>query len=209
FGNPRAIAEGVRFTETNLNRCFIKGGTGTSYEEIRARELIDILDQCDGLLDIHGFNGDEKEPFIICEEPSIELAKSFPVNYLVTNLSNIGIGGTDGYMFNRGKLAVCLECGPNQKFEDYIELATDCINLFLQYFNILDSDMANKVQSDPRIFSVKAIVKKQTDQLSFDTAYHNFDRLVFGAVFAQDGVRKYIAEEGDHILFPRPNQKIG
>ena len=50
LANPRAIAKGQRFTETDLNRSF---GGGTSYEASRAQDIIEVAPKYDIVLDFH------------------------------------------------------------------------------------------------------------------------------------------------------------
>ena len=51
IANPRAVAAGVRFVETDLNRSF--GGKASGYEERRACEITRLVAQYDLVLDFH------------------------------------------------------------------------------------------------------------------------------------------------------------
>jgi CheY-like chemotaxis protein len=68
FANPPAIEANVRMVTKNLNRCFYAGNDGTDAEDIRARELMQVLDGCDALLDLHMFYDKKNKPFVICED---------------------------------------------------------------------------------------------------------------------------------------------
>ncbi|MEK9177440.1 MAG: succinylglutamate desuccinylase/aspartoacylase family protein, partial [Patescibacteria group bacterium] len=56
YANPPAIEKNVRLVDANLNRLFDRGIKGDTYEYARALELMDLLDSCDALLDIHSYN---------------------------------------------------------------------------------------------------------------------------------------------------------
>lgn len=69
LGNPRAIAAGTRYSETDLNRCFTSAAlssTGGSYEHGRARELAHALEDVTLGIDIHGTNT-PTEPFLVIQ----------------------------------------------------------------------------------------------------------------------------------------------
>ena len=83
FTNPPAIAANERMITKNMNRCFIANNQGDSYEDKRARELMNVLDDCDALLDLHMFY-DKGKPFAICEENALQVAKLFDVAIIST-----------------------------------------------------------------------------------------------------------------------------
>lgn len=85
--NPRAIARGVRFTEKDMNASF--GTGGHLYEEKRARELDDTLDEDILVLDFHSFSI-ASDPFaIVVDLAMIPLASSLGVKHIVYMKHNI------------------------------------------------------------------------------------------------------------------------
>jgi len=56
YGNPRAIQDNVRFTQTDLNRVF-PGDVGGDYEQRRAVELMQTCQNFDFVLDFHNTHG--------------------------------------------------------------------------------------------------------------------------------------------------------
>lgn len=85
--NPRALAQGVRFTEHDLNASF--GTGGDSCEEKRARELDKILDSDKLVVDFHSFSV-ESEPFaIVVDLAMLPLASSLGVKHVVYMKHNI------------------------------------------------------------------------------------------------------------------------
>ncbi len=209
FANPKAIELGVRFIEKNLNRCFTLQQTAKAhYEEQLAEGLKLLLDDCDALLDLHGYNSEEDRPFAICESNSFDVVKELGTDTVITNLSEISTGSTDVYMHQNGKIGICLECGSNHSPEKYVPFAMEAISNFLAYFGITE-----KVTTSPPLpqLRLKAIVvaKKETNNFHFDKKYMNFDKLDPGTVFAKDGNKEYIAPANSCIIFPRPEQIIG
>lgn len=53
-GNPKALEQGRRFTEADLNRSAPGDVNSLLYEERRAAELVEIADDYDMIVDIHG-----------------------------------------------------------------------------------------------------------------------------------------------------------
>lgn len=208
FANPPAIKANVRLIKKNLNRLFLSKNKGRAWEDKRARELMKILDSCDALLDLHGYNSPEDTPFIITDGPGVEVAKIFDVDKVVVGIDPIVPGGTDGYMLNCSKVGICLECGSNDRPKQYVGLAEKAVYQFLQYYGLIESEVTNN-QKKQQVFKVVSMVKKQTGDFAFDKPYANFDALTPGSVFATDGSTKYIAKANQSIIFPRPNEKIG
>ena len=208
IANPKAVEQNVRFTEKNLNRCFINGNTGAVYEDGLARELMKLLDGCDALLDLHGYNGPEDRPFLICEKESFDLACKFNFEIISSGWSVSEPGGTDGYMHAQNKIAICAECGSNFYPEKYIGLAEKTILQFLGYFGIIASLPEDTLRSRLHI-NVDRFIKKTSSRFAFDKEYQNFDKLETGKIFATDGEIKYVAREGEYIIFHRPNTEIG
>lgn len=206
--NPAALAANVRMIEKNLNRCFYKDNTGNSPEDIRARQLMKILDQCDALLDLHMFYDDDGLPFAICEDNSLELANKLDVDIISTNWAQVEPGGTDGYMFEQGKIGVCVECGPISKATEYTAFAVKTIYQYLQYFGMIDEPV-NFSSTPKRIIRANNAVIKSSDEFILQPNLHNFERLRENQLIAQDDITSYTALKGECIIFPHYNARIG
>lgn len=208
LANPPAIEQGVRFIEKNLNRRFYRYVTGKSWEDKRARALITLLNKCDALLDLHGYNGEEDTPFIITSDPTHTLVSSLNIPIVITGFDQIGRGGSDWYMSSCGKLGICLECGSNYRPEEYVLTAKEAIFRFLEFYQLIAPAQPRKLI--PKIiFRVVHIVKRKSKDFKFARMYRNFEKLVAKEPFAWDGATTYRAQNNQYILFPRPNQKIG
>ncbi|MDF1682786.1 MAG: succinylglutamate desuccinylase/aspartoacylase family protein [Patescibacteria group bacterium] len=87
YANLEAIKQNVRFTEKNMNRCFLKEQNGNIYEEKRAKEIMEILDKSDYLLDIHNtisFNSSLE----ILITTHVDYSKYFSLNKIITHIDN-------------------------------------------------------------------------------------------------------------------------
>ena len=85
--NPRALSRGVRFCEKDMNASF--GTEGNTYEEVRSRELDQILDPEKLIVDFHSFSINS-EPFaIIVDMEMLPLASSLGLKHVVYMKHNI------------------------------------------------------------------------------------------------------------------------
>lgn len=207
FANPPAIKSNVRMINKNLNRCFFKDNNGSDPEDVRARELMKVLDISDALLDIHMFYDDDGVPFAICEENAFDIANKFDVDIISTNWSNVEPGGTDGYMFMQGKPGICVECGPISKAKEYKDFAIRTIQQFLKYYEMISDDMPYSV-NPKRIIKADNAVFKSSESFTLIKGFHNFDRLQAGVLIATDGDVQHTAQEGQCIIFPHYNARI-
>jgi len=88
YANLEAIKQNIRFTETNLNRCFMKLNSLETYEKKRALEIMTILNKSDYLLDIHNtesFNSSLE--FLITTH--VDYAKYFNIDKVVSHIDDI------------------------------------------------------------------------------------------------------------------------
>ncbi len=208
FANPPAIEAGVRMVGKNLNRCFFKENQGTTSEDTRARELMRVLDKCDALLDLHMFYDDKGSPFVICEDPAIDIALKFDVDIISTNWTKTEPGASDGYMHSNGKIGLCVECGPISQWMMYKEFAKTTIYQFLKHFDMTDQPVEYSARPK-RVIKAKKIVYKKSKHFILSARLHNFDALQAGQIIATEGKKKYIAKPGEYIIFPHYNARIG
>ena len=209
FANLQAIEKDARCIEKNLNRCFLKGNTGVTYEDKRAQELMPVLDECDVLLDLHASPAKKTIPFIICEKNSLDIIKNFDFEIVSFGWNTIEPGATDGYMNEQGKIGICLECGLLHESENKANLAEKSVYQFLQYFDAIDSEIpfSNYKQ---KVLQVKKAIKKKSEDFKFVRSFDDFEKLEEDELIASDGNEKYYAKKNECILFANPkNKKIG
>jgi len=163
IGNPIALAENVRFIDTDLNRCAPGNVDSDLYEERRASQLIRISDDYGELIDIHGTTANTGI-FTLVTYPSIEnilFAASLPIDRVVFWYSNKSqIKGPLTQFCSQP--AIEIECGPKGDLGIIIQLRS-ILSMFLQNRkNGLKIDLDNK-----EFYAVYGAIKQwQGDRLS-------------------------------------------
>ncbi len=204
IANLKAFEKNVRYTEENLNRCFMDDKKPTSsYEEKLAKEIMVHLRWADISLDLHASNTKNTQPFVISRDNRLEYAKMLPVETIVTGFEKFYSGDSDWYMESKGKVGIGVECG-------YLgdpastEVAVECIKGYLQGIGL--------IEGEPKVME-----RKEFD-LFFQ--YHNKDEFVLAKDFSDfssvsrdeiighDGDKEVKADKDCFIIFAR-NRKAG
>ncbi len=211
YGNLRAIDAGVRFVEQNLNRLFriddeLTHDQKASYEYERSRELMPLFKSADALLDIHSSGTKDTVPFVICNEESMELAKTFPFPIVSYGWDNLEPGGTDDFVIRHGKIGLCVECGYHNE-PGAIERAEQAIQIFLRAMGCIEFDLV-ALDEAPRIVHVHHIHKTQTN---FTPAryFPDFEKVVKGELVGIDGDNQVHAANDGVVIFVRNRQARG
>ena len=213
IANPLALQASKRQLAINMNCIFKEDlNKGAEAELERAKELKQIMDQSDALLDIHSFNDPEGEPFLICRPDMYALATSLPFQIVTTGWNNTHPGSTDWYMETIDKPALGVECGSLHKPNEYVPLAIQTIYGFLKYFHCITTIPEKyrfSVPKNQNFFVIEEQVHKQSDAFFFTKNFKNFSLLEEGEKIAVDGDAHYLAKEGQFILFPRADKPVG
>ncbi len=207
FANPPAISKNKRLVNKNLNRLFSRSIRGSEPEVKRARELMDILDKCEALLDIHSYNSKTGSQFAITEKRGFKVIQKMNFPIVASGFSKLGDGG-DGYMEKHRKIGICIECGTTNKCKKFLPLAENSVYQFLYYFGCIEKKVEYSSVKQ-QYLSVKKMIYKKTDEFKFVKSFKDFERLPAKKVFATDGKTKHTAIKNECILFPRPDVKIG
>lgn len=208
YANTEAIKKKKRFVERDLNRCFFSENKNSSLEDRRARKLIKIMDKCDAVLDLHSFSDQGSDAFAICEKNAFEIANKFKVAVVSDGWSEAEPNGTDGYMFDKGKIGICLECGPKNEINKSLKVARHAVEIFLDHFGCKKTKQKPSKKKKRYITAFRA-VKKEGDNFRFSKKFRNFETLPDGIVFAYDGKKEYKADKGNCIILPTPCEVIG
>lgn len=206
FANPPAIEKNVRMVRKNLNRCFIEGNNGTTYEDKRARQLMKILDKCDALLDLHMFY-EPGEPFVICDEDSLDVAAALPIITVSTGWAAVEPGATDGYMLSQGKQALCVECGGISEAKERVSFAEECVWRFLQFYGLITTKHKPQ-QYSQQIVAVKRAQHKTSENFVLLPGFKDFQALTEGQLIAMDDGREFRAGENECIIFPHYRARV-
>jgi succinylglutamate desuccinylase len=208
FANPPAIEKDTRLINLNLNRLFDRKTEGSEYEVSRAHELMDILDTCDALLDLHSYNSDIGEPFVIAEANANEIIKEFDVEIVAEGFGDMGYG-TDDYMFRNGKIGICLECGTSNKYQEFVPFAVTSVKQFLNYFGCTKEAVEREKVTKQKRVRAKRIIYKKTEDFKFSQNFLDFETLPTDKPFIVDGSHEEIASVGEIIMFPRAEVPVG
>lgn len=207
FANPKAIEKNIRYVEKNLNRCFLPNQNGNTHEEQRATILMNILDKCEALLDIHASNSKKTTPFVITDN-GFEITKHMSFEIVATGFDEIEPGATDGYMKSRGKIGICLECGYSGEGEKNSSLAYKSILQFLQYFNVIE-ETVDKDNISQRILHVDEVQKVTSKDFDVVREFADFETLPKGTLLAKEKDKQFITDKERVILFGRPGKPVG
>lgn len=207
YANQKAIERNSRIVKKNLNRLFFRDNKGRSYEDARARELMKLLDACDALLDIHAYNSRTGNQFAICEPNANRIVQKMDFPIIVSGFSKLSFG-TEGYMYQNGKVGLCVECGTVNRAKKFLPLAKKTIYQFLQHFGCIEEVVKNDSIMQKKMRAVKMLQKKSKG-FRFVKKFKDFEPLSAGKVFAYDGAIAHKARAGERIIFPRPNVPVG
>lgn len=158
LGNPEAILRNTRGAsgKRDLNRSFIlpelfEEGVELSMDQERAKELVPLLSQTDLLLDLHA-TSNPSEPFLCTSRATdkhMELARLFPVRYMVTDPKNIlgqdmnlPVTGTTDYCVNtmgsngQGGVAICYESGKSDDVKQVAVMQQTVVKVLRQFGSV-------------------------------------------------------------------------
>lgn len=210
YGNPRAIEQGVRFIEVNLNRMFKSDDTlsveqKNSYEYGRAQYLKEYMDQADVLLDIHASSNSESRIFAICESNADEIIKYLPVPLIVSGFDTIQPGGTDWYMNMIGKIGICVECGYLADPSATIVAEESILNFLVARGH----NIGKTNRQEQRRIHVYELYYSKTDSFKLTKVFYDFEEINKGDVIGIDGEESVVVEKDSIILFAHDRDKRG
>jgi succinylglutamate desuccinylase len=209
-GNPRALAQSQRKTDEDLNRLFRQDEELTraqinSYEYERAQVLKTQLDQADGLLDLHGTRNEVTEAHVICEPHSFDLAQRLreDVGIVLTGMDKVMPGGTDFYMNQTGKEALCLEAGYNENRRGAV-IAEVSIYDFMVARGHFPSEATVR---EKRWLLVDGVYQNRTADYSLARPYADFEEVGPDELIAIDGGDRVTANR-DALIFYCSQKRI-
>lgn len=210
LGNPRAVAQNVRFVEANLNRMFREEGLRAqeraSYEYGRAQELIPLITGAHALLDIHASNSPQSEPFCICEPHAFALAALLPAQRLVSGFDALEPGGTDGYMNRCGGKGICFEAGYIHDPASIMR-ATWALETFLHAQGHL-AEAPVFAHQPPQELTMEELYHTQEHFIPAKT-FADFEAVSKGTVIGTDGGKAVCASADGVVLFVRAREHAG
>jgi len=204
LANLKAIEQNVRFTEKNLNRCFRKRISWNTYEENRAREIRNILNKADSLLDVHNTINKVDWPFLIGEK--FELAQYFPIQRFLSWIDAVEKWWSDGYMLNIWKIGFCIECWP--LFDSgWSTIAEQAILNFLKVMGNIE--WKPEILSKPVHIACEKMYKSKTNNFKLIKVFTDFEEIKKWEIIGYDWDKKIVAPRDWLVLFAHDTDAIG
>ncbi|HEU0080451.1 MAG TPA: succinylglutamate desuccinylase/aspartoacylase family protein [Candidatus Paceibacterota bacterium] len=211
IGNPEAIKLNRRQFEWNLNRAFrpdivensLTSYQRKSYERKRALEIMEVLKECDALLDIHSSMSIESTPFIICEKSAFPIARRLPFSILSFGWDEIEPGGTDYFMSAHGKIGICIECGCHLD-SSAPAIAEKSARTFLTLMGSIDGDIPPVTKK--RLIDAYRVYHPSGDFVPAKE-FADFAPLSTGELIGMDGRIPIYAGKDEVIIFCRKCNK--
>ncbi|MFD1515182.1 succinylglutamate desuccinylase/aspartoacylase domain-containing protein [Halomarina rubra] len=193
--NERALARGVRYTQTDLNRVFPGSPEADTHEERLAH---DLLNELRGLttFSIHSTQSYD-EPFAVVDEAGSLADAVCP--YLSVDAVVEATGFTEGRLVEYADV-VEVECGL-QGTSKAAENAVTLVYEFLAAVGALPSERAD-AQEVP-VFRLRKLVPKRTAE-EYAVFAANFQRVSAGEPFAAIDGEKLVADEPFYPVLMSP-----
>jgi predicted deacylase len=213
--NRLAYEQNVRFIEENLNRIFVHHPHPRTNEQRVANEILPLIDECDYFLDIHSVHAPSAPPFTFIDSDNAEhqaFVRAMGLDYILTGWSRLYAGAgrnqpsSTDYAQDRGKIAVCIECGGHEDASS-VDVARACILNALQHCGMTSGGEARPKRATVVEFS-KVIIKERNGHLT--RAWKDLDPICRGDVIAEyDDGQKLLADTSGFILLPFADARQG
>jgi predicted deacylase len=215
--NPEAYRQNKRYYEVNLNRVVKKHEQPALYEQIIANELTGIIDSADIMLDLHSYSSGVK-PFLFVEYGTPEelaFAQAMRIenwvkgwNALYHDRKELWDGDTCTYAFDKGKLALLIECGQHGD-PAAAHVGYRSIRLALAHFGLTAPFETNDAPPAPQVCTLHSVhVKRAAGKLV--KPWQHLDVVKKGAPVAQYDDGEILSSPVDGIVvMPVSNAKVG
>lgn len=187
IANEKALDQGVRYTDTDLNRSFPGDPNSDLYEERLASDIFEELKDTKAILSIHSSQS-VPPAFAIASntksETNLKTIRSLPVQHVV-DTSNLRKTTMDANIKN----TVTIEAG-KQGHPAVKRVGYECSVEFLKTHNI--------IKGNPEFTEKSYIIAKKELQKSKGTPkvyYDNFEKIPKGEVIAEDDRICHISED--------------
>jgi succinylglutamate desuccinylase len=111
-------------------------------------------------------------------------------------------------MYSQGKVGICVECGSISRPKDYTPFTITIIKQFLKCYDVIDDDVRLSTRSQ-QIIRADTVVIRNSKDFKLVPGLRNFQTLSAGEVFGSQNSKKFVAKEGQYIIFPQPDAEIG
>lgn len=166
IANTLALERELRLIDMDLNRAFkddkkLSSEEKRSYERGLAKQLMPYLDKADALLDLHSVPTVPATPFVICEKNGMDIARKLPFPVRSSGWDKVHSGSTDGYMNERDKIGICVECG---QYNDpqVLDRSLQSIKIFLALMGVIKEKQSLDDYAGQRVVIVDYIYRCQS-----------------------------------------------
>ena len=172
----------------NLNRAFLEDEKLTdaqkkTYEYKRAREIMEIIQDCDYTLDIHSSPTAGSPPVVICEANAFDIAQFFPFAIRCSGFDTVEPGSTEYFMNSIGKIGMGVECG-NHNDPTAFNTALESAQAFLSYFEMID--FPKKIYPKKKYIASFNYLTK-TALFKIAQSFYDFEPIKSGQLIGYDG----------------------
>lgn len=222
--NPRAFAQGVRFTERDLNRYLVPMEKPDCYEARLGNVLTGLLADCDALLDIHSYTIGGP-PFLVLRTAATAEEQAY-ANALGAEVALTGWAeayaasgrggakdseestGTTEYARRGGAQALTLECGQHRD-PAAPEIAFRALLNALEHFGMLAKAQDKPPPAPPRRIRMTQVYY-HTGSGELAKTWANFEPVAAGTLLARRGDGEEIrAPHAGVVVMPRPIATAG
>lgn len=213
--NPWACAANVRYIDKNLNRVITRHTKPEAYEERIANQIIEYIENCDAMVDIHSAHAGIGPPFIFNDYPSKvndELAHILGGTYIIGGWAEMDPTGeaaltTQAHAHLFGKHNCLIECGEHTD-PDAIKVAARAAHNAMVYFGLITGEIdAPKLEHDVKITGV--VYKKAKGHFVHENFKH-MQRLEKGQIVAKyDTGEEVPAPQTGFMILPFYEAKVG
>lgn len=186
--NERALKQGVRYTEADLNRSFPGDEDSNLYEERLARKLYEQLKNTESVLSLHSTMS-APPPFAITS--NIDSNKkgilSFPVDYVV-DTSQLRETTMDTHI----PQTITVEIGKIGT-QEALEFGYQTSLSYLRTHNVLTDK--EPIQSEKTIIEARRELEKSDGEPN--VYYQNFQKIPKGEIIAEDDDIKHTADRAE------------
>ena len=187
--NVEAQKKDLRFVDVNLNRVVRYHDRPKNNEEKIANKLIEEIDKCDVLLDLHSTHCQEDVEFAFIDYPkdkNLDLLSVLHVEKALAGWpdiykknSNINDFCTERYAYDKGKAGITIECGYH-KSPKSIDIAKRAILNVLAFYGCIDVHVQ---KGFPKVINLdRYIIKKNEGRMLRN--YRHMTPIVKGEVLA-------------------------
>lgn len=227
IGNPQAAInyfsascddsrQECRYLDKNLNRLpEIEEFSGSDiYEYQRAEELLPVLQQLDGVLDLHSTSSDAPPMLICVDEASVGILTDslFPFEHVITNINEHIEGKFLIENCDKAQVKILAECGQHECL-DASQRAIDISLAFLHRMGLL-REVGNSKSPPQEITFYRAAqtvnLPKDCGEFYLRESIKPFELLKKGQVIACNGSDKevIIPQDGYAIMAPETRNAL-